>query len=58
MVQIPGDEDDHDRASLDVAKVKKDNQALPPTGNGLLPLELGAGLLGLGVIAVAAASIA
>ena len=52
--QVPGDEDDHDRALLDPVQVKHDNQALPPTGNGLLPIELGFGLLGAGVLALVA----
>ena len=52
--QVPGDEDDHDRALLDPVQVKHDNQALPPTGNGLLPIELGFGLLGAGALALVA----
>jgi hypothetical protein len=43
--QIPGDEDDHDRALLDVAKVRSDNPrpgTIPGTGSNTAPLLWGA----------------
>jgi len=56
--QIPGDEDDHDRALLDPAKVKSDNPkggTIPSTGTDSLPLLWGAGgLLAAGLLALAA----
>jgi uncharacterized repeat protein (TIGR01451 family)/LPXTG-motif cell wall-anchored protein len=56
---IPGDEDDHDRAVLDTAKVASDNPAivgpLPVTGSDLQPLLLtGAGLLAAGALGMLA----
>ena len=54
--QIPGDEDDHDRAPLDPAKVKSDNPrggTIPGTGSNSEPLLFGGvGLLGAGAIAL------
>ncbi|MDO8365075.1 MAG: SdrD B-like domain-containing protein [Actinomycetota bacterium] len=53
---IPGDEDDHDRAFLDPAKVRSDNPrggTLPSTGGDGSPLLLGAaGLLAAGAISL------
>ena len=62
---IPGDEDDHDRAVLDLTQVTSespigvpvpisDSQPLPATGSDPLQLVLGGvGLLGIGLLAVA-----
>ncbi len=53
---IPGDEDDHDRAMLDPAKVASDNPVtgrLPSTGSDAQPLVFtAAGLLGAGALAL------
>jgi LPXTG-motif cell wall-anchored protein len=56
--QIPGDEDDHDRALLDPAKVRSDNPksgTIPGTGSNTAPLlYLAAALAVLGALALLA----
>ena len=54
---LPGDEDDHDRAMIEPFTVRSDNPStspLPATGSDPLQLLIGgAGLLGIGLLAVA-----